>query len=88
MKGVVPLNEKERFLSLCSAIHREGIDGLMDWLESSDFYTAPASRRYHGSYQGGLLEHSLNVYDELKRLLTAYPQIQASEETAAIIAVP
>lgn len=45
MKGVVPLNEKERFLSLCSAIHREGIDGLMDWLESSDFYTAPASRR-------------------------------------------
>lgn len=87
MKGVIPLNEKERFLSLCSAIHREGADGLMDWLENSDFYTAPASRRYHGSYQGGLLEHSLNVYDELKRLLAAYPQIQASEETAAIIAL-
>ncbi len=81
------MNEKERFLSLCSAIHRDGIDSLMEWLESSDFYTAPASRRYHGSHKGGLLEHSLNVYDELKRLFAAYPEIQVTEETAAIIAL-
>ena len=65
--------KKERFLELVSGIKRPGIEGLMDWLERSDFYTAPASSRFHGSYPGGLLEHSLNVYDELRRLLEAYP---------------
>ena len=78
------MDNKERFISLCKGIHREGIDDLMQWLEESDFYTAPASARYHGSYAGGLLEHSLNVYDELQRLLAAYPQIFVSEETAVI----
>lgn len=86
-KELVLLDDKERFLLLCSAIHRDGIDNLMSWLESSDFYTAPASTRYHGSHTGGLLAHSLNVYDELKRLLTAYPEVQATEETVAIVAL-
>ena len=56
----------------------------MKWLESSDFYVAPASTRFHGSYAGGLLEHSLNVYDELSRILLAYPEIDVSEETIII----
>lgn len=78
------LENKERFVALCEQISRPGIEGLMEWLERSDFYIAPASSRFHGSYQGGLLEHSLNVYDELKRLLKAYPEVQVSEETAII----
>jgi hypothetical protein len=78
------LDNKERFVSLCRKIARPGIDVLLDWLEKSDFYSAPASSRFHGSYSGGLLEHSLNVYDELKRLLKAYPEVQVSEETAII----
>lgn len=46
-------------------IHREGADKLLAYLESpaSDFFTAPASARYHGAYAGGLAEHSLNVYE-------------------------
>ncbi len=42
--------------------HPEGADKLLDYLEhKSDFFTAPASARYHGAYEGGLCEHSLNV---------------------------
>lgn len=64
-----------------------GISDLMDWLEESDFYTAPASTRFHGNQPGGLLQHSLNVYDELKRILQAYPEITATEETIAIVSL-
>ena len=57
---------KEKFLALCREnIHREGIDKLLAWLEKSDFFTAPASTRYHGAYEGGLVDHSLNVYEQL-----------------------
>ena len=66
---------------------RDGIDELMNWIGTSDFYTAPASTRYHGSYPGGLLQHSLNVYDELKRVLSAYPEIKCEEESAVICAL-
>lgn len=58
---------KERFEQLLSSVQREGIDKLLDFIRKSDFYTAPASTRYHGAYEGGLLEHSLNVYDCLER---------------------
>ena len=81
------MTEKERFLELCSGIHRNGISDLMDWLEKSDFYTAPASTRYHNNFPGGLLQHSLNVYDELKRILGVYPEITASEESVAIVSL-
>ena len=42
-------------------IKRKGADKLLAWLESQDFFTAPASTRYHAAYEGGLVEHSLNV---------------------------
>ena len=70
------MDNKERFISLCNSIKREGIADLMEWVDNSDFYKAPASTRFHGSYEGGLLQHSLNVYDELKRLLNVYPEIE------------
>ena len=60
---------KQRFLDIYKTnIKREGADKLLDYLLSpkSDFFTAPASTRYHGSYEGGLLQHSLNVYDCLR----------------------
>lgn len=81
------MDNKERFLSLCANINRDGIDNLLAWLEKSDFYTSPASTRFHGAYQGGLLEHSLNVYDELKRLLSVYPEIEVLEESVIICAL-
>ena len=78
------MENKERFLSLCNQIDRQGIDELLQWLEDNQFFNGPASTRFHGSYAGGLLEHSLNVYSELKRLLSIYPEISVSEESVII----
>lgn len=58
---------KQEFIHLLSFVERDGVQSLLEWLESTDFYTAPASTKYHGAYAGGLLEHSLNVYYRLVR---------------------
>lgn len=42
-------------------IERDGVDKLIRYLQTGDFYTAPASTRFHGNYAGALAEHSLNV---------------------------
>lgn len=57
---------KERFISIFNdKVQREGADKLLSYLcsDSCDFFTAPASTRFHGAYEGGLCQHSLNVYD-------------------------
>ena len=85
--------DKEEFIGIYKKnITREGSDKLLEFLEKSDFFTAPASTRYHGAYEGGLLRHSLNVYECLKEYL-ARERVQqryglnASEESAAIVAL-
>ena len=51
-------------------IHREGADRLLEYLtEKSDFFSCPASARYHGAYEGGLCQHSVNVYECLRAYL-------------------
>lgn len=82
------MTNKERFVSLCEGIERDGIKSMMEWLSKSDFYYAPASTKFHGSYAGGLLEHTLNVYDELKRLMQVYgDKVDASEDTLRIVSL-
>lgn len=86
--------DKEKFLQIYNdKIKREGADKLLDFLENkSDFFTAPASTRYHNAYEGGLLRHSLNVYEclcaylERERVKNTY-KLSVSEETAAITAL-
>ena len=66
---------KQEFIDIYkSNITREGSDKLLEYLlsDKSDFFTAPASTRFHGSYEGGLLEHSLNVYYCLKDYLQRF----------------
>ena len=58
-----------RFEAELGKIKRPGIDKLMNYIRKSDFYTAPASTRYHLSCEGGLLQHSLNVLDVLRGIL-------------------
>lgn len=61
---------KDRFISLLRQTDKEpaNLDSLISFLESSDFFRAPSSARYHGNYEGGLCEHSLNVYDVAVKL--------------------
>ena len=47
---------KEQFLELLKKVKREGINELIEFIEKTDFYKAPASTRFHGSYEGGLVE--------------------------------
>lgn len=73
---------KERYLELLRTIKREGIEELIKYLESSDFFTAPASTKFHGDYEGGLLEHSLKVYDILcEKLKNPGIEINVTEDT-------
>lgn len=80
---------KDRFVSLVRSINREGINELVKFLEKSDFYTAPASTRFHCSIPEGLLIHSLNVYDmfEQKRKTEPYKTVlgNISDDSSKII---
>ncbi len=59
---------QDKFITYYSEnITREGSKELLEYLKKSDFFTAPASTRFHGSYEGGLVEHSVNVYERLVR---------------------
>lgn len=79
---------KENYLALCRRhIKRPGLDGLLDYLEKTDFFTAPASTRFHNDHAEGLCEHHLNVHSQLDRLSNVYPEIKASEESKAICAL-
>ena len=87
------MNYINRFKKIVTEnIERDGIDNLLEWVEhETDFFTAPASTRYHGSYEGGLVEHSLNVYDrlvwEMENTVGAGWQEIYSPESIAIIAL-
>ena len=85
---------KEEFIEIFKEkITRPGADALLNYLENkSDFFTAPASARFHGAYAGGLCEHSVNVY----HCLTAYLErervkelygLEYSEESVAVVAL-
>ena len=78
---------KAEFLRIANEnIQRDGLVELLSWLETTDFFTAPASTRYHGACEGGLLTHSLNVYVQLKKLCKWY-ECEASDESIAIVSL-
>lgn len=55
---------KQKFIEIYQEnIHREGADKLLEWLQTTDFFTAPASTRFHCACPEGLVRHSLNVYE-------------------------
>ncbi|MBQ8344633.1 MAG: hydrolase [Clostridia bacterium] len=87
------MTARDRFINIFKTkIRRDGADKLLDYLMSSDFFSAPASARYHSAYEGGLLDHSLNVYDCLSAYLNRdYVRekfkLSYSEETIAIVSL-
>ena len=88
------MSAKETFIQIYREnIRRDGAEALLDYLEhKSDFFTAPASARFHGAYAGGLCEHSLNVYHclcaylERERVQELYG-LEYSDETIALVAL-
>jgi len=88
------MTAKEEFISIYTEnIKRSGADKLLDYLTNKcDFFTAPSSTRFHGSYEGGLVQHSVNVYHCLKdylerqRVKDVYG-MKYSDETIAIVSL-
>ena len=84
------MNENVKtYESLLASTNREGMDKLLEFIRKSDFYTAPASSKYHLSCEGGLLQHSLNVYYALenKRLNPTWNRYDFNAESVKIIAL-
>ena len=84
---------KSEFISLFKQnIKREGSEALLDYLlNHSDFFVAPASGRRHSSFEGGLVVHSLNVYNRFKKnIILEYGdnyQEKISDESIAIMSL-
>lgn len=80
---------KKKFIEIFNTnIKREGATELLQWLESTDFFTAPASTKFHSAVEGGLCDHSIKAYERLvKNLHSEYGDNWAerySHESAAI----
>jgi HD superfamily phosphohydrolase YqeK len=77
------VENKEKFIGIFNdVIKRNGKEKLLECIEKTDFFTAPASTKYHGAYAGGLVEHSLNVFDRMLQYKEKY-----SLETLAIVSL-
>lgn len=81
------MNYKDEFIRIYERnINREGADKLLHFLKASDFFTAPASTRFHEAYEGGLVEHSVKVYNQLEHMCET-DLLDFSPETIAIVAL-
>ncbi len=62
------------FINELKSLEQEGINKLIEWLEIEGFFISPASTRFHGNYEGGLLDHSINVYKEFMKFPLKLPR--------------
>lgn len=78
-----------QFEYLLTSTNREGMDSLLRFIQKSDFYSAPASTRYHSCHEGGLLEHSLFVYEcmENMRMESPWNEFDIPKESVIISAL-
>lgn len=79
------MDYKQKFISLfCEKISRNGAKELLNWINSTDFFVAPASTKFHCAKEGGLVEHSVKVYEVLRE---KYFEDSDDEESFAICAL-
>lgn len=74
---------KDYVLQMLGTVNRPGMAELVEYLKTSDYFSAPASTKWHGDYEGGLCEHSLKVtlmFRERNRQL----EIPISEESVIL----
>ena len=82
---------KDFIVSKLNETKREGIEDLIEYMENNGFFNSPASTKYHGAYNGGLAEHSINVYDTLvsldKMLYDVYGMPNDSPDSIIIVSL-
>lgn len=74
---------RQQVLSVLATVKRDNMGNLIGFLNTSDFFTAPASTKYHLAREGGLAEHSWNVYNVFNQKLKTY-SLKFSEDSVAI----
>lgn len=84
------MDYKAKFIEIFNEnIKRDGAENLLNWILKSDFFTAPASTKFHSNEEGGLVKHSVMVYERfLKKLVSEYGENfeeKYSKETIAIV---
>lgn len=77
------MDNKELIIKLLKETERPGIDKLISYLKSTDYFAAPASSKYHLCEEGGLAKHSLNVYFNLLKMA----ENKYSEDSLKIVAL-
>lgn len=70
---------KQKIIKLLESTQRKGMSDLISWLKTSDFFNAPASSKFHLNQEGGLAQHSLNVYKSLVHLNKEYNRFTSEE---------
>lgn len=83
---------REKFDKALTHVNRSGINDLVSWLETeTDFFKAPASTKFHGNYDGGLLEHSLHVLEfaliDFNHIIKYKPELEKLRESVIISAL-
>ena len=63
---------RNEIMNAMTGIKRKGIDKLVKYMQGSDFFTAPASTKFHGNYEGGLASHSYLVYNQFDEMLSKH----------------
>lgn len=88
MEQNIIIENKKEFLKIAREnIKRDGLEDLLKWLESTDFFEAPASSKFHSAEAGGLCFHSLNVYKRLLEMAEKEWGEDFNKETVTICAL-
>ena len=74
----------DKIIELLRSTNREGMEDVINFLEKSDYFKAPASTRFHGDFEGGLAEHSYKVYELLKKKVSEHDEVSANDDTIII----
>lgn len=81
------IDELRAYESSHGAAIESRLNAMLNWIKATDFYSAPASTRYHESFTGGLAVHSLKVYNKMLELLALPTFSSADVASATIIAL-
>ncbi len=72
---------------MLTQVKRDGIQDLLNYMQNeTDFFIAPASSQYHCSHKGGLVVHSINVYERIRRVCRDLPKEFLTEDNKESLA--
>jgi hypothetical protein len=77
--------KREKVIALLLSTNREGMQELINWMNEKGFFTSPAAMSHHSNYDGGLVDHSINIYNTYVKLCNEY-KLEVPRETKIIAA--